>query len=931
NDLALGLIALEAGLELNARQIRAVGRTLAATIVAKLVIAVPLVAGTLFAVQATTGLLDLDSNGQLIAIALVIGTLSIGTSPAIALAVMNESRARGRLMDLVLGAAAVKDLVVVMCLAIAVAVAATQVSADAALDADVVIKVGKKLGSSILAGVILGVLLIAYIRYVKAEMLLFVTAMIVVVNVIGDGLSLKPLLVFIAAGFVVRNFSDFEHDLMHPLEMVSLPVFVVFFTIAGAKVDLVVIWTVLPLALALCGARAIGYAASGWIGGWIGGESDGIKRKAWQGYLPQAGVTLGLTALAAKDLAPIDATVASTIDAVGTAVVALNLLVGPITLRSSLKSLGEIPEQPADGAHDGDEHGHGHGAEPVPMPVDGPATAPVPAVSMAERESALEDAVARLEHPELATAVTALCTALDRATTAVVTEELAPWAQERAAVAVLPLDVDDVDDADGAAIDYSALRSWADQPSEDAMDRVAALAVDMQRRMSDVLFALSSELTVPLETGNRRIMPGDSLSLRLAKIGRRVIRAASLGLVGRRRRVPLQLCARIALEPRLVALAPELVRSAARALAGVYDELRSFAAADESEAEAAAAAAKTAIVTIIDDWHQRFADDTRSAVLDGGRALAESLAVVDSAAMPLGALRYSEIEPDLAESAQAMTEEPGQWKSALAAVRGGLRLALTVSRLRYRVDQAIAEMALGPIGRATELARPALAAVQARMTALHEELLEVEEPERAVLEAAAVAIREVMTPAEQAALDAAGVQFRPTAALHSVALELREYVALLPEELTVAARVADISTIERPGDIHAVDIDIRERAHRALVRELLPRIDEAMREAGGILASVAPRIREIQDIIHHAIETLLGLDDPGGGDPGELRRVFDRSEAELAEMTSEAGDGVEHCQAAITTEVDQTIAALHDVAAGVDRGDGVLAGRQSLV
>ena len=45
-------------------------------------------------------------------------------------------------------------------------------------------------------------------------MLLFVAGMIVVVAEVLKQLHLDLLLVFIAAGFVVRNFSRYEHDLL---------------------------------------------------------------------------------------------------------------------------------------------------------------------------------------------------------------------------------------------------------------------------------------------------------------------------------------------------------------------------------------------------------------------------------------------------------------------------------------------------------------------------------------------------------------------------------------------------------------------------------------------------------------------------------------------------------------------------------------------
>ena len=81
----------------------------------------------------------------------MFAALSIGTSPSISLAIISESRAKGRLSDLVLGAAVVKDVVVVVCLAIAVAIAQALTSGGE-LGADVLVHESKKLGATILAG-----------------------------------------------------------------------------------------------------------------------------------------------------------------------------------------------------------------------------------------------------------------------------------------------------------------------------------------------------------------------------------------------------------------------------------------------------------------------------------------------------------------------------------------------------------------------------------------------------------------------------------------------------------------------------------------------------------------------------------------------------------------------------------------------------------
>ena len=93
-------------------------------------------AGALALANALLGALVLRSvkyrfvYAGLAGLALLVAVLGIGTSPAIALAVVNDSRARGRLSDLTLAIAVVKDLVVVILLAAAVAIGRALLAGD---------------------------------------------------------------------------------------------------------------------------------------------------------------------------------------------------------------------------------------------------------------------------------------------------------------------------------------------------------------------------------------------------------------------------------------------------------------------------------------------------------------------------------------------------------------------------------------------------------------------------------------------------------------------------------------------------------------------------------------------------------------------------------------------------------------------------------
>src|SRR5690606_33644867 len=129
-----------------------------------------------------------------------------------------------------------------------------------------------------------------------------------------------------------------EHDLLEAVERVALPVFVVFFTIAGARIDLPATYTIFPIALAICVMRAGIFFVAGRVGGVVGGEADVVKRNTWLGYLPLAGVTLRLVTIAANKVPELSAQIRAT----GIAIVAINLLIGPITLKRALKATDDI-------------------------------------------------------------------------------------------------------------------------------------------------------------------------------------------------------------------------------------------------------------------------------------------------------------------------------------------------------------------------------------------------------------------------------------------------------------------------------------------------------------------------------------------------------------------------------------------------------------
>ncbi len=366
NQLAVGLIALTAGLELELPGLRKVGRSLLATTGLKVLLLPILVGGMVLFVESTFHPLGVESSGGIWALAFVFSALAIGTSPAITLAVLGETGAKGRLASLTLGSAVLKDLVMVLALAFALAMGKS-FTANEPLEAEVFVHLGSEIGLSLLVGAAVGGVLILYLRFVGTELLVFIVALVMVVAEVGEALHLEVLLTFITAGFVVRNFTDYAEKLHHPMEMVSLPVYVVFFTIAGAGVDLPILVRLVPFALALASARAGGFYLAGRFGAQFGGEDESVQSRAWLAYLPQAGVALGLIGLASEKLEELG----DPITTLGIAFVSVNLIVGPLTQRFALTPPG-AKKRGAGAADDKDlAGGGGDEEEDDELPEDG--------------------------------------------------------------------------------------------------------------------------------------------------------------------------------------------------------------------------------------------------------------------------------------------------------------------------------------------------------------------------------------------------------------------------------------------------------------------------------------------------------------------------------------------------------------------------------
>jgi len=210
---------------------------------------------------------------------------------------------------------------------------------------------------SLLIGLAVGWGIAQYLKYIGVEVLLFLVGVVFTVAYVGDATGLDATLVFIAAGFAATNFSKEGENLIHEVEKLGMPVYVVFFTLTGAHLNISQLVQLLPFVIPLVGVRMFAIWAGIRAGTAVTGAPEPVKKYAWLGFLSQAGVAIALANLVGSQFG--DA--GSTLQALIIAGVAVHEVVGPVALKAALGMAKEIPsaastEQDAPADEPGEDH-----------------------------------------------------------------------------------------------------------------------------------------------------------------------------------------------------------------------------------------------------------------------------------------------------------------------------------------------------------------------------------------------------------------------------------------------------------------------------------------------------------------------------------------------------------------------------------------------
>ena len=342
-DVALGFIAFSIGNEFRLPQLRKIGKQATVIGIFQAVVA------TLLVDAALIGLHFAMPDKLPLPAAIVLGAVASATAPAATLMVVRQYKAKGPLTDILLPVVALDDAVGLMLFAVSFGVAKALLSG--ALDiVSIIVEPLLEIVLSLLLGALMGFLITYFERFFHSRskrlsmsvgfVLLTVALSMLKFNIGGVHVAFSSLLTCMMLGTVFCNTCDFSEELMDRLDRWTAPIYILFFVLSGAELELSVFG---DLAIVIIGvvyilARSAGKYSGAYVSAKFTNCDSNIVKYLGITLLPQAGVALGM-AIKAKNALGTEGMIISNITLMA---VLVYELFGPMLTKMALLRAGDI-------------------------------------------------------------------------------------------------------------------------------------------------------------------------------------------------------------------------------------------------------------------------------------------------------------------------------------------------------------------------------------------------------------------------------------------------------------------------------------------------------------------------------------------------------------------------------------------------------------
>ena len=340
SDLALGLIAFNIGEQLIISDLKKLGKP---------IIIISLLAAFGAFLLVTLVVLVITNNFSL---ALILGAVASATAPAATVMVIQELKARGELTTTILAVVAIDDAIALALYAFAASIAKIFIVPQFHFSfLAAILEPVKEISGALLIGCGLGVLVSLSSRWIKSSVDFFIIVIAAIFVNIGLSLSFgfSELLANMTLGMFIANACPRRLRRISNTWRNSTPIlYVIFFCLAGAYLNVKLIYQIGMLGLAAAGARMLGKFLGAYWGAKISGAPKVVRKFVGLSLFPQVGVAVALAMVVGRQFEGYGAegkALASIVINVLLFTTIITEIVGPYLTRWSLIKSGEGREK----------------------------------------------------------------------------------------------------------------------------------------------------------------------------------------------------------------------------------------------------------------------------------------------------------------------------------------------------------------------------------------------------------------------------------------------------------------------------------------------------------------------------------------------------------------------------------------------------------
>ncbi|RZN44219.1 MAG: transporter [Methanophagales archaeon ANME-1-THS] len=277
-----------------------------------------------------------------LALSLILASLAPATAPAGTIAILRDFRAKGTLTNVCVALVGLDDAAAIIIYSIGIVSVKMVLEGSAHIASSSIYPVWNLLGAVALGGLI-GVILSTSTK--KAQLSsdhLFVISIIAAILCWGlaETIKVSAILTCMILGATVINLNVHIGNRSNELiDTIMTPIFILFFAVIGMNIDFSQLGTLWTVAIVYCIGRSVGKLIGSSIGGIASKSEPKITKYLGFALFDQAGVAVGLSLLAAQELAGYG--LGALIITLMATTTALFQLFAPLGIQYAIKSAGE--------------------------------------------------------------------------------------------------------------------------------------------------------------------------------------------------------------------------------------------------------------------------------------------------------------------------------------------------------------------------------------------------------------------------------------------------------------------------------------------------------------------------------------------------------------------------------------------------------------